>query len=511
MIPLFTLIRNSFHNDYSLTQGYLRYIGILGGFSSLIFHFIEAGMGYRDWWPLRIACVIAQVSLVFYPRTRRPTVAEMLYFDFVPWLLFPMTVTYLYLLNKPDSFWGATILLSGLILGLLAKPQWFIINFVLGTAAAFGLFTLRHGAPNPESLRIFLGVLCISVSVGILAVIIQLGMSALHRRGLDLATANARTQEAQKREEEIRAAYAELSRREKVITRFVRPSVFNELARGEDPTEFEPVEKNLTVLFCDIRDFTQLTEILGPKDKQTFLNRYLSLMTQPIVENGGEVDKIIGDCVMGIFPDGRGATLAAVQMRLQLQGLNRGMFLEGKTKIRNGIGVAKGPVMLGNFGSYEKLDRTVIGEAVNIASRLESKTKLYYLDVVVTEEVIRDLGTENNQYRWIDVVQVKGSSRRLKIYEVYGHQPPEVRHYKDSTRELFEKALTIYFQKGFRDALRIFEAMQAMVPPHRLEHGQLMDSILQYYIERCRAWVKGDPELWELIQKWEGVHVFHEK
>ncbi len=511
MTNLLALIRNCFRQDYSLTQGYLRYAGILGGISSLIFHFIEAGMGYRDWWPLRIVCVIATLSLVFYPRNRRLTVAEILYFDFAARVIFPVTVTYLYFLNKPDSYWGATLMLSGLVLGLLTKPQWLILNVVIGTAAALGLFTLRHGAPDPDALRIFWGVQCISACVGILAMIIQAGMHALHRRGLELAAANARTQEAQKREEEIRAAYAELSRREKVITRFVRPSLFEELARGEDPTEFEPVEKNLALLFCDIRGFTRLTEILGPRDKQEFLNRYLSLMTQPIVENGGEVDKIIGDCVMGIFPDGRGATLAAVGMRLQLQDLNRRMFVEGKPMIRNGIGIAKGPVMLGNFGSYEKLDRTVIGEAVNIASRLESKTKLYDLEVVVTEEVIRDLDPERDHFRWIDVAQVKGSTRRLKIFEVYSHQPPEVRRYKDSTRDLLEKALTIYFRKGFRDALRLFEAMQAAVPPHRLAPGLPMDNILQYYISHCRAWAKGDPELWDLIQKWDGVHVFLEK
>src|SRR6185295_20252497 len=115
--------------------------------------------------------------------------------------------------------------------------------------------------------------------------------------------------------------------------------------------------------------------------------------------------------------------------------------------------------MLGNFGSYEKLDRTVICEAVNIASRLESKTKMYNLEVVVTEDAILDLQPGTTHYRWIDLVQVKGSSRHLKLYEVYGHQPPEVRQYKDDTREMLEKALTIYFQKGFKDASRMFRAM----------------------------------------------------
>jgi len=223
------------------------------------------------------------------------------------------------------------------------------------------------------------------------------------------------------------------------------------------------------------------------------------------------VDKIMGDCVMGIFPDGRSAVKASVEMRMQLQEFNRRMHAEGKPKIRNGIGIAKGPVMLANFGSFEKLDRTVIGEAVNIAARLESKTKMYNLEVVVTENVIKDLDPADTHWRWIDVVQVKGSSRHLRIYEVYSHQPEAVRRYKDRTREMLEKALTIYFRKGFKDALRLLLAMQEEVPPHLHLPGDLMDNLIGYYLERCRAWIRDDPEAWERIQKWEGVHVFLDK
>lgn len=216
------------------------------------------------------------------------------------------------------------------------------------------------------------------------------------------------------------------------------------------------------------------------------------MMTHPIVQNGGEVDKIMGDYVMGLFPDGDCAVRAAVDMRLQLQEFNQKQFVLGQPKVRNGIGIAKGEVMLGNFGSYEKLDRTVIGEAVNIAARLESKTKMYNLEVVVTEDVICDLKQGSTHYRWIDVVQVMGSSRHLKIYEVYGHQPEEVRKYKDETRVLLEKALTIYFRKGFRDAQRLFRAMREQVPPHRHLPNDLMDNILRYYISHCDAWIN-DP------------------
>jgi adenylate cyclase len=219
----------------------------------------------------------------------------------------------------------------------------------------------------------------------------------------------------------------------------------------------------------------------------------------------------MGDCVMGIFPDGAASVQAAIDMRLELQRFNEGMYRAGSPKIRNGIGIAKGEVMQANFGSFEKLDRTVIGEAVNIAARLEAKTKMYNLEVVVTEDVIRDLAPGAEHYRWIDVVQVKGSTRHLKLYEIYGHQPPEVRQFKDDTRELLEKALTIYFQKGFKDAARLFRAMLERVPPHRFAPDDLMDNILKYYIAHCDAWMKDRDGTWEAIEKWEGVHVFYEK
>jgi hypothetical protein len=232
------------------------------------------------------------------------------------------------------------------------------------------------------------------------------------------------------------------------------------------------------------------------------------MMTRPIVDHGGEVDKIMGDCVMGVFPDGRRAVLAALDMRRELDRFNAGFLASEQPRIRNGIGIAKGEVVLGNFGSYQKLDRTVIGEAVNIAARLESKTKMYDLDIVATEDVIRDLGPDFPHCRWIDKVLVKGSTRRLRLFEVYGYQDAETVAYKDRTRELLEKALTIYFNKGFPDAWRLFKAMREERAAIRAD-GR--DGLLDYYLSHCEAWLQNPKVTLEFLEKWEGVHVFHEK
>jgi hypothetical protein len=148
---------------------------------------------------------------------------------------------------------------------------------------------------------------------------------------------------------------------------------------------------------------------------------------------------------------------------------------------------------------------------VNIAARLEAKTKMYNLEVIVTEEIIRDLGPEAAHCRWIDQVRVKGSSRALRLYEVYGHQPEAVRYYKDGSRDRMEKALSVYFRKGFRDAGRMFRVLQERVPAHLLRSQEPMDDLLAYYLAHCEAWSRIARESFEAIERWDGVHAFQEK
>ena len=500
-----------FNLDYALTEGFLRVVGIIGFIAFPAFHFYEKSLGYRDCSPMRIACALLCLGVFLWPVRTRWSVLRLVYWEALLFFMLPLSQTVLFLVNRNDAYWVGSNVFWAFFLGLGTKLVWLPLHVGLGQFLGVVLFRSLYGDPAAGMLDTIWTQQLTIVITAATGQGIKVALEVFHRRGLALVGANARAQEAESRASEIKAAYAELRRREKVIRRFVRPSVFEELTRGEDPTEFRPVHRELAVMFCDIRDFTRLTEVLSAGEKQVFLNKYFSLMTGPILAHGGEVDKIMGDCVMGLFPDGKAAVAAAVEMRLRLQEFNREMFAGGKPNIRNGIGIAKGQVMLGNFGSFEKLDRTVIGEAVNIAARLESKTKMYNLEVVVTEDIVRDLGPEGGQYRWIDLAQVKGSSRRLKIYEVYGHQPPDVRDYKDRTRDMLEKALTLYFRKSFGDAERMFRALLAEVPPHRLDEGERMDRILEYYVAHCEAWNEDKQGAWHLIEEWDGVHVFFEK
>ncbi len=499
------------NSDYSFFQKVIPLIGVFGIFGHIGFFFIlKYGFGYWESILLRGLAIAISLGLAFFPKDRSLTIWEKIYFEFSGILFLPILFTIFFLKNECNIYWYASTIFAGLLYGLLAKPMVYFWAYPL----AVSIVTFVFHQQNPESHDFVIKSLqaqMIAYFLGAITTGIKTTLQHTHEKIMQATMALTKAENDLANAERTRLAYEELKLREEMIRVYVRPSLVDEIRAGKDPSKFEPVMRDLSLMFCDIRDFTRLTEIFTPYEKQTFLNQYFSMMTHPIVQNGGEVDKIMGDCVMGLFPPGSNPVQAAIDMRLELQKFNAKMYELGQHKILNGIGIARGEVMQGNFGSFEKLDRTVIGEAVNIASRLEAKTKMYNLDIVVTENVIEDWGAEAKHFRWIDLVQVKGSTRSLKLYEVYGHQPEEVVRFKDETRDLFEKALTIYFRKGFKDALRLFRAMLEKVPPHRLIPDQLMDNLLPYYITHCEGWISDKSGSWEKIEKWDGVHIFYEK
>jgi class 3 adenylate cyclase len=413
-------------------------------------------------------------------------------------------------MNDGNLYWWSSMVFSGLLYGLVTKPFLVPIIYPVAVGVASYVFYLFHPSATAilaESLK----VQVVGLFGAVVACFLRIGMEISHQKIVQANVALTKAEEEKQRARALEKAYDELKKREELIRVFVRPSIVKEIHDGNDPTEFQPTILNMAVMFCDIRNFTHLTEVLSPHDKLALLNQYFSLINTPIAASGGEVDKIMGDCVMRIFDDGHAAVKAAIDRRLQLQSFNKKLFSQGQHPVRNGVGIARGDVIKANFGSAEKLDRTVIGEAANIACRLESLTKMYNIEVVVTEDVVKGIPPTAIPYRWIDIVQVKGSSRKLKIFEVYGHQPPEVRKLKDETKDLFEEALTLYFQKEFKEAHRLLQALQAQSPHHRFYPGQPMDTLLTYHIARCEGWLNDANDMGERIEKWNGVHIFKDK
>ena len=497
--------------DYSFFQKAIPLIGLFGIFGNFGFYFIlKFGFHYWESLLLRGMVMALSLGLIFFPKEKPLSTFQKIYFEISLFIELPILFTLFFLKNDCNIYWYASIIFSGLLYGLSTRPIFYFWAYPLGVGFSTFIFMYHHSHAQDLTLKNLQAQL-IAYFLGALTNGIKTTLEHTHEKIMQATLALAKAENDLALAESTRLAYEELKLREEMIRVYVRPSLVDEIRAGKDPSKFAPVMRELSVMFCDIRDFTRLTEILTPYEKQTFLNQYFSMMTHPIAHNGGEVDKIMGDCVMGLFPSGSNPVQAAIDMRLELQKFNGKMYELGQHKILNGIGIAKGEVMQGNFGSFEKLDRTVIGEAVNIASRLEAKTKMYNLDIVVTENVIEDWGEAAKHFRWIDLVQVKGSTRSIKLFEIYGHQPDEVIRFKDETRDLFEKALTIYFRKGFKDASRLFHAMLEKVPPHRLFPNQLMDNLLPYYIAHCENWINDKTGSWEKIEKWDGVHIFYEK
>jgi len=335
---------------------------------------------------------------------------------------------------------------------------------------------------------------------------------------------------------EIEAAKAEAmqatreriaSERKSVIFQsYARRSLVERIDRGEDPRDDKPRLQEMAILFADLRGFTQVASRMSPKDTVAFLNSYFNRLNRPIFQHRGEIDKIMGDGMMAVFADRDGAepmavraVRAAVDIRLELQAYNRerwkwhlrhGDVRETFPRIDNGIGIAFGTVVTGNIGSDDKLDHTLIGDPVNLASRLEGLTRHYGSAILVTEEV-RELLPESLHVRFLDSILVKGRDRSIRVHEVYEHEPAEVREAKSRGRFALEAAWDLYAAGLFLESRRIYEDLVRSCGPHRLLPGVCMDPALDFFLERCRKLESKALEDPASITLWDGVHGFEEK
>lgn len=188
-------------------------------------------------------------------------------------------------------------------------------------------------------------------------------------------------------------------------------------------------EKSMSVMFADIRDFTQLSESMSPEENFRFINSYLRRMGPVVRRHGGFVDKYLGDGILALFPgEPRQAVDAALALRDALDEYNGHRNKSGYPAIRMGIGIHRGPLMLGTIGENERMDSTVISDTVNAASRLEGLTKKFQKDILVSGETVEALGDEVAGYRleFVEEETVKGRSRPLRVYALLAGAPVPV-------------------------------------------------------------------------------------
>jgi class 3 adenylate cyclase/CheY-like chemotaxis protein len=223
----------------------------------------------------------------------------------------------------------------------------------------------------------------------------------------------------------------------------------------------DQVQADMAILFADIRSFTAMSEKMTPRENFGFLNSYLGRMNPFIWENGGYIDKYIGDAIMALFPTGPGAALDAANAMLgHIPVYNAHRARCRYEPVRIGIGVHTGTVMLGIIGHERFMQGTVISDAVNLAARLEGLTKVYGVSLVVSSHVVFGLQDPNRyKYRFLDSVRLKGKAETVPVYEVFDADPPDVSAWKADTRETFEKAVYEYHAGRFMAAADLFKGL----------------------------------------------------
>ncbi len=224
------------------------------------------------------------------------------------------------------------------------------------------------------------------------------------------------------------------------------------------------VQRSMTVLFSDIRDFTTLSEGMSPQDNFDFLNSYLRYVTPLIRARHGFVDKYIGDAVMALFPERPAdAVAAAVELQRQVVEYNAGRVRAGYAPIRIGIGIHTGELILGTIGEPERMQTTVIADAVNVASRIEGLTKTFGVPLLVSGTSAKPLGGAHpHRLRHLGAVRAKGKTRSVEIYECFDNDPEELIEHKLRTAEVFARGMAEFRNGLLLTAGRIFAKIAEM-------------------------------------------------
>ncbi|AFZ19746.1 AAA family ATPase [Allocoleopsis franciscana] len=241
----------------------------------------------------------------------------------------------------------------------------------------------------------------------------------------------------------------------------------------------DQIQQEMSVLFSDIRDFTTLSESMTPQDNFKFINSYLSRMEPAIRENQGFIDKYIGDAIMALFSGAADNALkAGIAMLHRLTEYNQNRMKSGYEPIQIGIGIHTGSLMLGTVGGYNRMDGTVISDAVNLASRVESLTKIYGIPLLITHQTFLRLSNPSDyKIRKIDEVKVKGKSELVTVYEVFDADLSEIQEAKLATLELFKEALFHNHSQNWKEAEKLLLECLRLNPN---------DKVAQFYQQCCR-------------------------
>jgi class 3 adenylate cyclase/WD40 repeat protein len=253
--------------------------------------------------------------------------------------------------------------------------------------------------------------------------------------------------------------------------------------KGRDRSRLgDAVCKTVTVLFSDIRDFSTMSESMAVSELMEFINAYLAFAMPPIQENGGFVDKFIGDSIMALFSqDGTQQCISAVNCAISMMHHLDGLQDNGFTQVNTGIGINTGRMIIGLVGVETRMEPTVLGDAVNLASRLESLCKYYDSRVIISQYTRDKMGRSVELYsmRELDLVAVKGKKLACRIYEILEAERKDVQKSKILLLKegLWDRALHTFRDGRWESALQLFQQCQTISPN---------DKPTKIYISRCQ-------------------------
>jgi len=275
--------------------------------------------------------------------------------------------------------------------------------------------------------------------------------------------------------------HLELSKTSLAYARFVPHEFLNLLGcdRILDVQLGAQIQADMTVMFADIRGFTALTERMSPRESFEFLNSYLAEVSPVIRQHGGFIDKYIGDAVMAIFPHSPDdAIQAAIAIQHQVRHYNQTRQQQAQEPIAIGVGIHTGSLSLGTIGEEERMESTVISDAVNLAARLEKLTKLYGAGIVVSAQTLGHLPEElQYSHRLLDRVQPRGRKELVEVWEIYDGDPESLQILKQQTQLQFEEGVYFYHNREILKAEELFEAVIASNP---------QDLATRLYLKRCQ-------------------------
>ena len=287
-----------------------------------------------------------------------------------------------------------------------------------------------------------------------------------------------------------------------LLGQYLSPSVVAEVARDPESLKLGGDQREMTVLFSDIRGFTTVSESLNPEQLVQLLTDYLTAMSEVIFKHDGTIDKYMGDAIMAFWgapkrqEDHAGLAIrAALEMITELERLNAGWIAENRPPLAMGIGINTGQMKVGNMGSTTRFDYTVMGDAVNLGSRLEGLNKEYGTTLIASAATLAAAGA-GFKARFLDLVAVKGKTEPVEVFEVMGDGAALGEHTAEALRA-YEEGIRAYRERDWLGAAARFQEALRWAPN---------DGPSTLYLERCKQLMDEPPPA-----DWNGVFVMTHK